>query len=311
MDIRGFRRHRGFTMAELVVSLLVLSVVVVAAGATLTMAGNGAGGQAARSLAQAQSADAAQQVADDLDVATTFTERTATAVTFAVPDRVSSGSPNTIRYAWAGTAGGPLTRQLNGGTAAPILSAADAFALTYQTRSLGPAPESAFNLGVAISLGLPATYNLTSTAWAAQSFVPTLPSGATSYTITRVQLPLKGSGTADGAIVVRVTTADALNRPTTTVLGSAVVFESQLSSTAVESVDVPFANLTGLTPGQELCVTMGYASGTGTIGTVSYLSGATLGLNGQAWSTSSNAGSSWSYNALGLCSPFTVYGTVP
>ncbi len=302
--------RRAFTMAEMVISLLVLSVVVVATGATITMAGNGAGPQAARWLNQAQSADAAAQVADDLNVATNFTERTANAVTFTVPDRVSLGSPNAVRYAWAGTAGSPLTRQFNGGTAVPLLAAADAFGLTYQTRTLGPAADATYNLGTLITVGVASTYNITSTAWMSQSFMPTLPSGATSYSITRVQLALRSSGAGDGAIVVRVVAADATGKPSTTLLGTAVIYEAQLS-TAMETVDVPFANLSGLAPGQTLCVTVGYGFGTGTIATLGYLSGVSVGLNGEVCSTSSNAGSSWSVSPLSVCSPFNVCGTVP
>jgi prepilin-type N-terminal cleavage/methylation domain-containing protein len=304
------RRRRAFTIVEMVVSLMVLAVIVVAAGATITVAGVGSGAAATRWRAQAQSADAAAQVADDLNVALTVPEQTPTSVTVTVPDRVSLGSPNTIRYAWGGT-GAPVTRQFNGGTAVPILPAADGFALTYQTRTYGPVADAALNLGTSINIGFDAGYGLTATAGVAQSFTPVLPSGTSSYTITRVQLPLESSGAADGAMAVRITTADALGRPTATVLGTAVVFEAQLSTTAYELVDVPFTNLSGLTPGQTLCVSVGYLFGTGTVGRLQYQPGVALGLNGQVWSTSSDGGTSWAPVALSACQPFNVVGTVP
>lgn len=309
------RHHRparpgAFTLVEMLVSLAVLAVLVVAAGAALTVAGNATGTQATRWLAQANAADAAAQVSDDLTVANTFTERTPTAVTFTVPDRVSLGSPNTVRYAWAGTAGSPLTRQFNGGTAVPILAAADAVGLTYQTRTYGPVADAALNLGTSITVAAYSSYSLTTTAWAAQSFTPVLPTGTASYSITRVQLPLKVNGPADTSVAVRITTADSSGRPTTTVLGTAVVFEPQYSS-AVELVDVPFAKLSGLTPGQALCVTVGYLFGPNTVGPIQYQTGITAGLAGSVWSTSSNAGTSWTASSLSACQPFNVFGTVP
>ncbi len=306
------RPSRAFTMIEMVVSLSVMAVIVVAAGAALTVADNGSGPAATRWLAQASAADAATQVADDLNVATNFTERTATSTTFTVPDRVSLGSPNTIRYAWAGTAGAPLTRQFNGGTAVPILTAADAVGLTYLTRTYGPPADAALTVPTwTTPVPITASYSLTSTAWAAQPLLPTLPTGTTSYSITRVQIPLKSSGAADGVLAVRITTADSLYRPTTAVLGTAVVFEAQLSNTTYELVDVPFAHLSGLTPGTTYCMTVGYLFGTGTVATLQYVNNTTSLAYGVPMSTSTNAGSTWTQNPTYVFQPFNVCGTVP
>ncbi len=307
------RRGPAFTLAEVVVSLMVLAVVVVAAGAALTVADAGAGVGAQRSLAQAGAADASAQVADDLNVAISFTERTATSTTFTVPDRVSLGAPNTVRYSWTGTAGGAVTRQFNGGTAVPVLAAADAFGLAYQTRTYGPAADAAFTLPTWGNLLSPTytTYNLTSTAWAAQVVVPVLPAGTATYTITRVQLPLKSSGPADGVLAVRITTATASGTPTTTVLGTSVVFEAQLSNTVFELVDVPFANVSGLTPGTSYCMTVGYLFGTGTVAGLQYVANTPSGANGVPMSTSANAGSTWTVGPTTVFQPFNICGTVP
>lgn len=64
---------------------------------------------------QAELADAIRQMQNDLRHATGFTEQTATAVTFTVPDRSGNDADETIRYAWSGTAGDPLTVEYNGG----------------------------------------------------------------------------------------------------------------------------------------------------------------------------------------------------
>src|SRR5947209_5212405 len=113
---------RAYTLVELVVSLAVLSILLLAIGSSLTVALSATGNAATNAAAVQQSCDAADQIADDLNVAMNFTERTATAVTFTVPSRSGAATADTIRYAWAGTAGNPLTRQFNGGTVATLFA---------------------------------------------------------------------------------------------------------------------------------------------------------------------------------------------
>ncbi|MBM4074622.1 MAG: hypothetical protein FJ267_03150, partial [Planctomycetes bacterium] len=86
--------------------------------------------------ARAIATDVQKDLLADLQRATGFTERTAKAVTFTVPDRDGNGRPETLRYAWSGTAGNPLTLQVNGGPVQNIALNVQQFALSYQTKSL-------------------------------------------------------------------------------------------------------------------------------------------------------------------------------
>ncbi len=79
---------------------------------------------------------AANEILTDLRFATTFTERSTTAVTFEVPDRDGDGENETLRYAWDGTSGSPLTRALNGSTPEAILEDVSSLNLEYVTRTL-------------------------------------------------------------------------------------------------------------------------------------------------------------------------------
>jgi hypothetical protein len=63
---------------------------------------------------------AAAAISSDAQHAIRFTELSSSAVTMLVPDRTGDEQPETIRYAWSGTTGHPLTRSLNGGPALPI-----------------------------------------------------------------------------------------------------------------------------------------------------------------------------------------------
>lgn len=79
------------------------------------------------------------ELSADLALARSFSERTATAVTFDVPDRDGDLHPETIRYAWSGTAGDPLTYQYNGGTKFTIATDVQSLDLAALTRlTIGP-----------------------------------------------------------------------------------------------------------------------------------------------------------------------------
>jgi hypothetical protein len=68
-----------------------------------------------------KASEALLELQADLEFAQAFTEQSARAITFLVPDRNGDTRPETIRYAWSGTPGDPLTRQYNGGAAATFL----------------------------------------------------------------------------------------------------------------------------------------------------------------------------------------------
>lgn len=70
----------------------------------------------------------------DAQAATAFSELTATAVTMSVPDRNGDSVPETIRYAWSGSAGDPLTYQYNSGAVQHVASDVQAFSLSYLSR---------------------------------------------------------------------------------------------------------------------------------------------------------------------------------
>ena len=72
-----------------------------------------------------------EDITAELRDAVYFKQRTATSVMFTVPDRDGDGDVETIRYSWSGTAGAPLNREYNGGTAVATLDNVHAFSLVY------------------------------------------------------------------------------------------------------------------------------------------------------------------------------------
>jgi hypothetical protein len=88
--------------------------------------------------AMADGYHAADGLASELFAAQTITFRSATVVEFTVADRnvPPDNIPETIRYAWSGIAGQPLTRQYNNGVAGAVLDNVYQFDLRYDTQSI-------------------------------------------------------------------------------------------------------------------------------------------------------------------------------
>ncbi len=128
-------RRGGYSLIELVIGLAAsvmllggMASAVAVSTRSLSLADTGSG-------ARAISTDVQRDFLADLQRATGFTERTASAVTFTVPDRTGDGRPEKLRYAWAG-AGSPLTLQMNGGTVQNLATNVQQFQLSYRTKSI-------------------------------------------------------------------------------------------------------------------------------------------------------------------------------
>jgi hypothetical protein len=130
---------------------------------------------------------------------------TPTAVTFTVADRNSDGNPETIRYAWGGTAGSGLTRSYNAATAASVADNLATFSLAYlkdkhttsttgtTTWDSGEVQLASFSGWSGITNGL-ATTPLSTTTWASESFTInaiSLPADTTRLAISRISLKMK------------------------------------------------------------------------------------------------------------------------
>jgi len=131
------RARTGMTLLEVVISVTIISVLAGAMMSVMLIASrslNSAGGPSAKT---ADAADAAQQVTCDLSLAKQFLERTDRTIAFTVPDRDQDGRDETIRYAWSGTAGDPLTRQTNGGPVVTVAEDVHRFDLAYLLKGPG------------------------------------------------------------------------------------------------------------------------------------------------------------------------------
>ncbi len=130
---------RGFTLLELVFGMVSSGVLVVGLAAALYMSSKALDLNDTSSRQSAFASEVLGEMMADLSLARSFTERTATVVTFTVPDRTGDRSPETIRYAWTGTLGDPLTYQYNGEAPVTIARNVQNFSFSGLTRPMNAA----------------------------------------------------------------------------------------------------------------------------------------------------------------------------
>ena len=144
--------RRAFTLVELTVSMAVMTVLMAGLASAIVIASRAIPDDQSPVSATLEGYDIAEQIAGELFCAQTMPERTATAVTFTVADRDNDTVAETIRYAWTGTPGDPLTRQYNGGTVVNIIDSAYEFDLTYEIASISGTP-SVVSVEIALRAG--------------------------------------------------------------------------------------------------------------------------------------------------------------
>ncbi|HEX8911646.1 MAG TPA: prepilin-type N-terminal cleavage/methylation domain-containing protein [Humisphaera sp.] len=311
------RPRRALTLVELSMSLAVLGVILAATASVVVVAARALAAQSSNPGALAASArSATDQIVDDLAVATAITEQTATAVTMTVPDRNGDGAAETVRYAWSGVAGDPVTRSYNGGTAVAIATDVRAFNLSYLTKTAGPpaAVESSEMLLAAHYGGVGSNIkasSLTTTAWPAEYFKIGFPAGTTSWKVTRCRVLLqKNRSNSTGTVNVELRYADAAGKPTGAALGSIAVDIVPISTTSSGTwVDLTFPTaVSGLDPTKGAALVVTYAGGGSTTpGAVLYDNASTdIDI---MWTTTANGGTSWTTPGTPNAMQFYVWGT--
>ena len=126
---------RAFSLVELIVASSIVAILLVAVQSTIMLAAHAVPAANSKATALITAAAALGQLHADAACATAFSARSATAVTFQIPDRTGDGLPETITWAWDGTPRGTLTRQFNSNPAAPVARNVRDFSLAYDTRS--------------------------------------------------------------------------------------------------------------------------------------------------------------------------------
>jgi type II secretory pathway pseudopilin PulG len=307
--------RRAFTLVEMTVSLGLVSLVMAACGSMVFVAAKALANDKSNVGSDAVAARAAaDQIVDDLKVATAVTEQTATAVTMTVPDRDGDGQPETIRYAWSGTPGDPLLRTYNARPAGAVATNVRALNFTYLTKQVGKPPpvESAEQTLATHNSTVTANYvgyQLTSSSGAAEMFAPTLASTAIGWKPTRCRVLLQRSGLATGTVTVSVKYADAAKKPTGAALCSGTALILSVLGSGYNWVDVAFTSTPTLDVSKKACLVVTYAPlllGTGGYVYADNASGDATA----AFASSTDGGSTWTTPVTTSAMQFVAWGTV-
>lgn len=134
MSINRQKTNRnGFTLLELVASLIGLSILLVSLGSAMVIALKASDSTSTPAPATLAGLDALNDLQADLQYALTITEALPASTTFTIPDRNGDASAETIRYAWSGTPGSTLIRRYNWGTSYILASNVHNFNIQYHT----------------------------------------------------------------------------------------------------------------------------------------------------------------------------------
>lgn len=253
-------RARGYTLIELVIAMSITSILLVSIGSAVVLASKALPGAGNTADAVIDVAAVSGDIAGELEYALSFSQRTATAVTFTVADRDNDQVDETIRYAWSGTAGDPLTRQYNGPPAVAVIGDVSSFQLEYDTIDVTEQQPSEVESGEVLLASAPTTgtgsgLGVTGATWLGQYFLPTLPADAISWQIGRILIRARISGPIDGAADVRLRPVDGSGLPLPYVMDQATVDEASLGP-AFEWRELTFDGGVALPPGWGLSFTI-------------------------------------------------------
>jgi Tfp pilus assembly protein PilW len=200
------RDASGHTLVELVVAMVISTFLLAGLGSVMLIARQIAYTPSA-AIRRTQSADAINQMADELRYATLILQQTSRSLEFLVNDRNADGTSEKIRYEWSGTAGDPLYKTMNGGTPVAVIQNVLQFQLDYttvnKTTPVTTSVDTAEATLVSLSSGSGnATEAVSTSNWLAQHIDPqSFPASvggvnrasATSWNATRVDFQANNS----------------------------------------------------------------------------------------------------------------------
>ncbi len=259
-------RFHGLTLIELIISMVVTSLIVVAMGSTLLIAGKALPNSDQPELALLEATQVTQDLVQDLQYAIDVNETGTHAISFSVADRDSDEAQEWIHYQWSGTAGDPLTRQYNDGSTVSILEDVQDFSLNYTWQENTETITTTAEAGTSLLHGYADGSSVVATAvaedkWYAQYIKPYLSSDAVSWSLTYLDFYCKSGVAALGQFTVQIQTATTGGYPTGVVLAEQSVAESSLTS-YMALKRLTFSNVTDLDPDEGICAVFIWDSGT-------------------------------------------------
>ncbi len=260
------RPTRGFTLLELILVLVVTMIVVGGLTSSVMVATASIPDIDDPVVRKTELAPTFMDIHEDLAAAMHVVARSSEDVTIILADRDGDGRPQSIRYAWSGTPGDPVTRTEDGGAAQTIVSAADHFAIDLQETIV--TETHAFGGGEVVTPSVAAEQRTTAGFTNAEIlqdnwFCHTVPSPdpdtVSDWRLTTVEVYGRARR-ASGELLVEVYLADASGLPTGDVLTTAEYQSGDLGGGWNWRANT-FADSPWIKPGQNLAVVFSMTSG--------------------------------------------------
>lgn len=242
----------------------------------------------------------------DAAIATAVTSLSSSSVTMTLPDRDGDGTADTVIYNWSQAAGtsGTVTRSDNGAVETiPVRTASFTVTSDVVSTTTTDVSESAEQLLFTRTPLIPVTYAIKSNQWTGQYAIPSLPSNAVAWRVTRVRFPARSKGTATGSTRVQIRSQS--GGVPKTVIDEATMAESSLT-TSFATKELTFANAGKLPVSSGVCVVLQWAADADAA-EIQYESLLAVLATGNRV-TSTDSGATWSANTLQAMS-MDVYGT--
>lgn len=303
---------RGLTLVEVIASMSVAALALGGITSALVIASRATDSNTGPSAQTTDARIVTDRITADLNHTLSFSEQTTRAVTFNVPDRNGDGTNETIRYAWSGTPGDPLTQINSTGDEIVVAENVDDFQLSYLTRPpfvTLPAETTATTLlsHYDPSYGTSKNYSVDQSHWCAQYFKPNMPKNAVSWNVNYIYLALKQDNF--GRIMkFEIQTANARQTPTGQVMETVSVYSNNIPLSYTWS-SVSFSGQAGLDPQTGACVVIRQVSGSTGVRILYIENGSPMPRNSH-WTTTGDTGVSWSTPVNNKDMLFYVYGTI-
>ncbi len=253
-------RHRcGFSLVELVTSLTIISILLVAMGSAIVIAARGLPDPTSPLAEKVDAAEVVRELANEVTYATAVLTASPTELEFVVN---RNGAPTTISYSWSGTPGDPLVRQYDAGTPVNVLDSVQQFNLDYELGSEAIVVAALPVEGVEIELAkyptasVSTAFQIQKKNWIGQYFQITLPADTISWRVTRLVFRAMEDGPANGQTLVQLRLADDITQlPTNTILEQSTMVEADLTPSMTWR-EFAFSNVVGLSLTDHICLVL-------------------------------------------------------
>ena len=302
----------ALTIAELVVSMAVMSVLLMGLASAMLIASHALPHNSITLQTGIDSAAIVNQIVDELRTAIWMIDHTATELTFTVAadDRDGDHVPERIHYEWSGTAGDPLVRTCNGGTPVSVLDDVRELALFYDTVTEtetypGPPVESGVNLLSSYDdFWDDKDYKIEDDKWCGQYFEPEgLPTDAVSWAVKTVYFRAKRENNDNDLTWVQMRLPNADGTPAETVLEQHDMYESALADWYTW-IQCDFSQTSGLDPGQGACLVFQHCGAGGHSAKIEYEDDW-----GTGYLKTEHAGADWTIDTERRSLYYYAYGT--